>query len=196
MRRGELCGLRWVDVDLGRGRIVVAQQVQRLSGQTLVGKPKTKAGEDRVVDLGGDAVATLRRVLERQDRERAEWGDDYAEHGLVFTWEDGRPYSPEDLTRRFPRLVKAFNTADDRSGAVAPTARFHDVRHLAASLLLNSGTSLPMLSKMFGHSSVVITSDLYGHLLEGIGQAAAERAAASIPRRGRPNPVRSLSEQG
>jgi integrase len=185
LRRGELCGLRWIDVDLVRGRIVVAQQVVQLGREQLVSAPKTAAGEQRVVDLDPDTIRVLTTLREQQDAERAEWGEDWRDFGLVFTWEDGRPFSPEDLTRRFPRLVRRFNEDPERVGVVLPVCRFHDLRHLQASLLIAANVPLAVVSKRLGHSSVQITSDTYGHLLDGVGTAAASAAAALVPRRSR-----------
>ncbi|MFD6055234.1 tyrosine-type recombinase/integrase [Agromyces sp. NPDC060279] len=196
LRRGELCGLRWLDVDLERGRLVVAQQVVQLGREQHVGAPKTAAGELRVVDLDAETVAVLRRVQAQQERERAEWGEAYVDLGLVLTWQDGRPFIPEDLTRRFPKAVRRFNdelAAKLRGeahesdptlvGAPLPLVRFHDLRHLQASLLLAAGVPLALVSKRLGHSSVQVTSDTYAHMLEGVGTQAAAAAAALIPRR-------------
>src|SRR6185312_7638558 len=118
----------------------------------------------------------------RQDAEREEWGDAYRDYGLVFSWQDGRPLVPEDLTRRFPKLIKRFNAAPDRQGSPVPAIRFHDLRHLQASLLLAAGVPLAIVSKRLGHSSVQVTSDTYSHLLDGVGAQAATAAAALIPR--------------
>lgn len=213
LRRGELCGLRWLDVDLDAGRIVVAQQVVQLGREQTVAAPKTPAGEQRVVDLDPTTVGILRAVQRRQDDERDSWGDAYLDYGLVFTWDNGRPLSPEDLTRRFPKLIRRFNDGtrvknlptdhvdvvtmsvnnpaelqrirDDGTlvGAPLPIVRFHDLRHLQASLLIAAGVPLAVVSKRLGHSSVQVTSDSYGHLLDGVGTAAATAAAALIPRR-------------
>ena len=183
LRRGELCALRWIDVDLTRARLIVAQQAVQLGRELILSTPKTAAGEQRVVDLDTDTVTMLRALRDRQDTERLQWGTAYQDYGLVLTWEDGRPFSPEDLTRRFPRLVAAFNADPQRIGMPLPRVRFHDLRHLQASLLLAAGVPLAVVSKRLGHSSVQVTSDTYSHMLEGVGAAAASAAAALIPRR-------------
>ena len=89
-------------------------------------------------------------------------------------WEDGSPLDPGQLTKRFRQLAKE---------AGLPPARLHDLRHASASLMIQAGVPLALVSKRLGHSSISITSDVYGHLLEGAGREAAERAAALIPRR-------------
>nr|WP_172979612.1 tyrosine-type recombinase/integrase [Agromyces agglutinans] len=177
LRRGELCGLRWIDVDLERGRLVVAQQVTQLRGQVEVARTKTRAGESRVVDLDVDTIGLLRDVQAVHDAERAGWDRDY---GLVLVDQDGRPLTPEHLTRGFPRAIRAYNA--EQAGPALPLIRFHDLRHLQASLMLAAGVPLALVSKRLGHSSVQVTSDTYAHLLDGVGAAAAAAAAALIPR--------------
>ncbi|ANJ27196.1 tyrosine-type recombinase/integrase [Agromyces aureus] len=106
-----------------------------------------------------------------------------------LTWQDGRPFSPEDVTRRFPRAIRTYNaeapeaTRKGTTTSPLPLVRFHDLRHLQASLMLAAGVPLALVSKRLGHSSVQVTSDTYGHFLDGVGAQAATAAAALIPRR-------------
>lgn len=187
LRRGELCGLRWEDVDLVRGRVTVRRQLVELRGggvcpycgqlhkQFVFGAPKTDAGEGRAVDLDTRTVGVLLTHRLEQEAEREAWGEAYADHGLVFAREDGNPVSPDHVTNRFAALTEA---------AGLRRVRFHDLRHGQASLMLAAGVPLAVVSKRLGHSSVQITSDTYSHLLEGVGQAAANAAAALVPRSG------------
>ena len=96
-----------------------------------------------------------------QDAERQEWGTDYVDHGLVFAREDGNPLPLDHVTKRFRELCEA---------AGLRPIRLHDLRHGAASLMLAAGVDLALVSKRLGHSSVSITSDIYSHLLEGVGR--------------------------
>jgi len=185
LRRGEACGLRWDDVDLVAARLVVRQQVVQVGGHhacpycapghrgLMFGPPKTSSGEARVVELDAGTVGVLLAHKLSQDAEREQWGEAYIEHGLVFAREDGNPLRLELVTERFGQLAGA---------AGLRVIRLHDLRHGAASLRLASGTDIAVVSKMLGHSSISITSDTYSHLLEGVGRAASERAAALIPR--------------
>jgi len=187
LRRGEACGLRWDDVDLARGRLVVRQQVVQVYGDgrpcgmcgrehrgIVIGAPKTSSGEARRVDLGERGVGVLLAQRLAQDEERAAWWSAYVDHGLVFAREDGNPLAPEQVTKAFGELV--------RSAGVRPV-RVHDLRHGRASLLLAAGVDLAVVSKMLGHSSITITADTYAHLLEGVARQAAEAADALVPRR-------------
>jgi integrase len=189
LRRGEACGLRWSDVDLTRGVVVVRQQLVQVTlpeertpkcpscGKAhkghAFGAPKTKAGESRVVELDGGTIGVLLEHRLRQDAERAEWGAAYVEHDLVFAREDGNPLPLDHVTKRFRELAVA---------AGLRPVRLHDLRHGAASLMLAAGVNIALVSKRLGHSSVTITSDTYSHMLEGVGREAAERAAALVPR--------------
>jgi integrase len=173
LRRGELCGLRWSDVDLELGRLIVRQQIVAVGHATHVGPTKTHGGDSRIVDLDTGAISALRIGRARQAAEQLAWGPAYESTGLVFTREDGRGWHPELITKAFPRLAK-------RAGLVP--CRLHDLRHLAASLMLASGAPLALVSKRLGHSSITITADTYQHLFDGVGRDAAERAAALVPR--------------
>ena len=180
MRRGEVLGLRWQDVDLDRAVVTVRQQLVSVGGKVRFGPPKTRSGEARTVDLDSRTVGTLLAVRLAQDAERAAWGATYADAGLVFAREDGSPLDPGQVTKRFGQLARE---------AGLPPARLHDLRHAAASLMIQAGVPIVLVSKRLGHSSISITSDVYGHLLQSAGREAAERAAALVPRRPRDQSV-------
>ena len=137
------------------------------------GAPKTASGENRVVDLDSGTVSVLNVQRHDQDRERAQWGLAYDEHGLVFTRRGGSPLPQESVSTAFAQLAAE---ADLRH------VRLHDLRHGQASLMLTAGVPLALVSKRLGHSSIAITSDTYTHLLEGVGRDAAESAAALVVR--------------
>jgi Site-specific recombinase XerD len=198
LRRGEAVGLRWDDVDLAAGVLTVRQQLvqvnlpvdelppcpycsERHRGM-MFGPPKTASGEARRIELDTTTVGMLLAHQVQQQAEREEWGIAYADHGLVFAREDGNPLALDAVTKRFRELAK--------EAGVRPV-RLHDLRHGAASLRLAAGADIAVVSKVLGHSSVSITSDTYSHLLEGVGRAAAERAAALVPRNRRDQLVTS-----
>lgn len=176
LRRGEAVGLRWKDVFLDQAvpEIVVTQAVVQLGHKTVVGRPKTASGEHRRVELGPRAVEALRRRASAQAADRSVWGVAYAETGLVFGKADGSQLDPGRVTKRFAKLVESLGL---------PAARLHDLRHGYASLALQAGTSLPVVSKMMGHSTLAITVDTYMHLAPGAAGVAAAAAEALVPRR-------------
>lgn len=172
LRRGELAGLRWVDIDFTRRELVVRQQRVQVGGAVVEGAVKTGAGQDRRVSLGSEAVGSLMAWKLRQDEERELWGAAYVDSGQVFTYEDGRPLRPEFISRSFETLVA-------QSGL--PRMSFHDLRHEHASLLLSGGVDIAVVSKRLGHSTISVTSDLYSHLLSDANRSAAEAVESVLP---------------
>ncbi|WP_281906033.1 tyrosine-type recombinase/integrase, partial [Phytohabitans aurantiacus] len=193
LRRGELCGLGWDDVDLDVGRITVRWQITQRSYVTARKaeqegrpgryrtKPKTLAGEDRVVDLDAATVYVLRQWRRTQLLERLEWGPAYAgpidDHGdLVFTREDGRPLDPGMTYQTFVQLVRQAGLSH---------LKLHGLRHVNISLQLEAGVSETVIAMRVGHTSPALIRSTYGHLIGTVGQRAAEATAALVPRRPR-----------
>jgi len=166
MRRGEAIGLRWEDVDLDGAYLSVVQQITEVHGRGVVGTPKTKRGT-RDIPVDRKTVAMLQRQQETQDLERSAWGPAWNDAGLVFTREDGRPLRPEYATRHFQALA-------ERSGL--PAIRLHDLRHTNASLALEAGVEMKVVSERLGHSQISVTADLYTHVSNTVGRAAAEKS--------------------
>lgn len=114
MRRGELCALRWVDVDTERASIVVQDNAVQVGRQVLVGKVKTAAGEGRRIPLDGETVGVLRGIQAQQSADARAWGTDYENDAmLVLCHENGRALMPETLTKGLPRLIERFNRERD-----------------------------------------------------------------------------------
>ena len=165
MRRGEVAGLRWIDVD-SRGRPVVgAAHVVLVYSAAQVSEPKTKRSR-RVIALDAGTVAALREHQTRQGAEREYAQDVWVESGYVFVREDGTPMDPD-------RISHLFRVTVDAAGL--PKIRLHDLRHTAASLALAMGIHPKVVSERLGHSSVAITLDIYSHLTPGLQEDAAER---------------------
>jgi integrase len=174
MRRGELCGLRWADVDLDAAMVHIGQGGTRVQvGWDVVqGGPKSEAGQ-RNVPLDGLAVANLRAWRMRQKKERLAWGGDWTDTGLVFTAEDGTPPHPSAVTGTFERLAFA---------AHLPPVRLHDVRHAWISYALGAGVDARIVSENAGHSGTKLTRD-YAAVMEDVSRRASETVAALIPRK-------------
>jgi len=124
LRRGELLGLRWADVDLGASRASVRQSLNSAAGKLEFLPPKT-AKSKRSLALDPATVAALRSHRRAQFEERLAWGPAYRELDLVFCREDGTPVRPDSLSRSFAALVRA---------AGLPRIRLHDVRHTYATI--------------------------------------------------------------
>jgi integrase len=167
MRRGEVLGLPWRDVDLGQPRVSVTQT---LVGERRLSSPKTEKGR-RSVALDSGTVEGLRAHRARQLEERLAFGPDYENSGLVFCREDGAALSPNAFSQTFDRLVKA---------AGLPRIRFHDLRHTHATLALQAGVHPNVVSERLGHSTVSITLDIYSHAIPVLQESAAELVAALV----------------
>lgn len=170
LRRGELVGLRWVDVDLEGGSIRVAQQVVQLGTQLHVGRPKTRSGQ-RLVAIDPVTATMLAQHQKRQQHERAAWGAAWQETGYVFTYQDGRVLQPGYVTQKFRR---------DAGRAGLPAIRFHGLRHTSASLALAAGIPMKVVSDRLGHSTTTITADLYSHVLPVVARDAAAHIGALL----------------
>ena len=163
MRRGEVLGLSWSDVDLNSRRLTVRQSLVTISGYTQLTTPKT--GKPRQFQLDEISCAALRRWRAEQAGERLAWGSLWQDTGLVFTKEDGTRIQPESFTKVFRRIA---------ADAGLPTIRFHDVRHTYATLALQAGVDIKVVSQRLGHANVGITWDTYAHVLPDQDEQAAE----------------------
>lgn len=170
MRREELVGLRWADVDLGAGLVNVAQVATMVGANVHYGEPKTRKSR-RSIALDPRTLAALKAHRKRQLEERLAWGTGWNDTGLVFTHEDGRALRPPHVTRMFGRLVAA---------AGLPELTFHGLRHSHLTTLLREGQPVHVVSARAGHSSPAITLSIYAHVLPGDDEAAAIAAAKAL----------------
>lgn len=171
MRRGELLGLRWSDVDLDGGLVNVRQIRTVARYQVLTLTPKTDKGT-RAVALDGQTVAELRAYRLAQVEERLRFGSGYKNaEDLVFTHADGSPIHPE-------RFSAWFKQHCAKSGL--PTVRLHDVRHSYVTALLAQGVPLKVVSQRVGHASPMVTIAIYQHVQPGDDRAAATAGARAI----------------
>jgi integrase len=180
LRRGEAAGLRWCDVDLQEGVIVIEQQRIAYGRAVTVGPPKTTASR-RTIALDRTTVAHLRTHLRRQPAEHAGAGQAWHESGYVFTTDEGTPLHPDWITRRFRRLVEL-------SGL--PPVRLHDLRHGAATLAHAAGADLKTVQEQLGHTSIVLTADTYTSVLLDLHFKVAEATTRLVLRAAARNPGR------
>jgi len=171
MRRGELLGLRWCDIDLGKATISVVQTLCRLSGGRFVIKEPKSPHSRRSVALSPSVAELLRRHHTEQEAQKILLGKALAGDDLVFTYPDGSPLDPSTLTHAFGKLIKK---------AGLPHIRFHDLRHTHATLMLKGGVHPKIVSERLGHASIGITLDTYSHVVPGLQEAAALRFDALI----------------
>ena len=163
VRLGEALGLKWEDVDLDQGRVVIRRVLQRQAGAGLVfAEPKTSKSR-RTVHLSEIAVRALREHIEVQNAYRNA-ASSWVESGLVFTSVQG---GPMEGTVANESLSRALNAAG------IPRIRVHDLRHTAASLALEAGVHPKVVQEMLGHSTIVLTLDTYSHVTPALHREAA-----------------------
>jgi integrase len=164
LRRGELLGLRWDDVDLERGTLRVGRALVRDGGRHTLGETKTKRGR-RQINLTPRTVNALKAHRKKQLEEKMKLAGLYKNHGLIFASTVGTPVNPENLVNRsFKPLLKK---------AALPTIRFHDLRHTCATLLLSRGIHPKLVQELLGHATIAMTLDTYSHYLPSMGDQAA-----------------------
>ncbi len=172
VRRAEVVGLRWKDVDLEAGRVTIAQTVTETSrdGLAVQDRAKTAAGE-RSFHVDPRTVASLRTWRTMQARERLALGPAWTTSPLVFTREDGHGHRPK-------RLSSAFTEAAQHAGL--DSIGVHGLRHSYATAALRAGVSPEVVSKRLGHADVTVTLGIYAHAFDNDDQVAANRVADAI----------------
>ncbi len=170
LRRGELAGLRWRDVDLEVGELHV-RTTRVVVGYTVVeNEPKTEESR-RAVGLDPATIAALRQHRARQAEEMLGFGVQLTPDSHLFTLQDGTPYHPQRFT--------AMLAARARSAGL-PVVKLHALRHGHATTGLEAGVPMKVMSERLGHSTYAITADIYSHVTAATDRAAAAQIAAAI----------------
>ena len=166
LRRGELLGLRWGDVDLEKSTLSVVQTLQQLrNGEYIFREPKSKRGR-RQIALSPSLAIVLWEHRLKQEHARKLLGKPLESTDLVFSHPDGRPIRPDSVTRAFPEIAESVGLRG---------VRLHDLRHAHATILLQQGVNPKIVQERLGHSSVSTTLDIYSHVLPGLQEAAARQ---------------------
>ena len=172
LRRSEVLGLLWADVDHDAGTITVAQGRVVVGGGTVTGAPKSTRSA-RTLPMPPDVLAALRAFKTRQAAEHLALGAGWPDTGLVAVNADGSPIRPETYSKAFAAHCAA---------AGVPVIRLHDVRHTAATMLLDGGSTPSATAKWLGHDPA-ITLRVYGHVyddaLASAGDALLGRSRAT-----------------
>lgn len=174
MRRGEILGLRWSDVDFDAARLSVRHAVISVDYKIHLSDVKTGSGR-RTIDLDDETLAVLRRWRKQQAEERLAIGGARRTDDLVFCHPDGRPIHPDVFSQVFDRAVA-------RSGL--PVITLHDLRHTHATLLLKAGVPVKVVSERLGHASPAFTMSVYQHVIPGMQAEAAAIFAQAIAQAG------------
>jgi integrase len=171
MRRGEILGLRWSDLDAGFSVAHVRRSLQTIDPEPVFEDPKTRRSR-RAVALPAFLLPYLSNQRQDQAGRRESLGASWQEHDLVIDSGDGSPVNPVNLSSAWPKFLK-------RAGL--PHVRFHDLRHAHATLMLLQGVHPKVVSERLGHASIGITLDTYSHVLPGMQAEAAQAFDALFP---------------
>lgn len=169
MRRGELLGLRWSDVDLEGATITVSQTLQEAYGKVIFKEPKTTRSRRRIT-LPALVVEALRVQHARHAAKELAAEPGYVPSDLVLPAPGGGPWWPSNFDRMWRRFKKAQGLA----------IRFHDLRHTHATQLLRASVHPKVVSERLGHASIGITLDTYSHIMPGLQEEAAEKIDAGL----------------
>jgi integrase len=170
MRLGELCALKWANVDLEKGLVMVQEAVSRIKSgagwRLYFHQPKSKQGL-RSIPLPAQAVEVLKKLKARQAAEelKLKITGEYHNDGFVFTWEDGRMVEPNYLSKHFLKLIRAHRLS----------VNFHGLRHSYASALLKADVHPKVVQELLGDSTISVVLDTYSHVLPGLKERAASK---------------------
>lgn len=170
LRRGEALGLQWSDVDFDTAKLHVRRALVRVGSRVELQDVKTKQSR-RTLSLPLFATRTLLKHRRRQQGEHEAAANLWVGGDYVFTTPFGEHLDPQGTTKLFQRKLEA---------AGLPHQRFHDLRHACASLLLLQGVDINVVKEILGHSTIVITANLYAHVLMGLKEQAAARMDALL----------------
>jgi integrase len=163
LRRGEIAGLRWDDIDFAAGTITIARnRVQAGAGNVVENEPKTLSS-CRTLPLDEGLVVILKRASARYAEEKLSLGVAHADSGYVAVNEIGEPYTPDTLTRMWHKLTKA--------AGVRPI-RLHDARHSCGTALHLRGVPLAVIAAWLGHADAATTARIYAHSQDDFLRAA------------------------
>ncbi|MCW8220083.1 site-specific integrase [Streptomyces griseolus] len=153
LRRGEVLGLRWSDIDLGRRTLTVRNQIQRVQKELYA--DSTKNRRTRAIPVPLMCVAPLRWQRLRQAKQRHDAGRAWQDSDYVFTTRTGRTIEPRNLSRSFERITE---------DAGLRRIRLHDARHGCATLLFAAGVPARVVMEILGHSQIAVTMNIYTYV--------------------------------
>jgi integrase len=179
-RKGELCGLKWADIDLESGTIAIVRQLIKPGPGPVFGP--LKGGESRTISIAPETMALLRKHKAHQAELKLANRHHYHDYSLVFAkeWEHlqrhgdtlGHPLQMNNLGQHeYRRIIKA--------AGVRPI-KFHGLRHTCATLLLQTGVSIKVVQARLGHKRIEMTLNIYAHALPSMQQDAAAKLASLL----------------
>lgn len=165
VRRGELLGLEWGDIDWGNNQVKIIRNRVVVDGKSVVKEPKT-ATSVRTLDVPLPLMQKLRKHKMQCLSNKLRLGQAYIATDYVIVHPDGKPIYPEYLSQMLTKL-------QEKAGL--PKCRFHDLRHLCASIMLLQGVNVKVAQERLGHKDISTTMNIYSHVLPSSAKEAAEK---------------------
>ncbi len=164
MRRGEIMGLEWKDIDFNNSFITIVRSSQYIPGVGLITKePKTESSKRRLT-VSDFLIDTLKKYKEYQSEEKEKCGDKWIENDRLFTAWNGEPMHPDSVCNWFTKFIKKY---------LLPKISFKSLRHTNATILINKGINIRAVSARLGHANTSTTLNIYTHALQSVDRAAA-----------------------
>jgi integrase len=170
MRRGEVLGLRWGDIDWERGTLTIERDLVSSPEGLVFNPPKTEKSR-RTISLPSSLMAELERYRQGQAEWKAQVAENYQDGDLIVAHKDGRPIRPESFTAWWNRYRKSRGL----------DLRIHDFRHTHATWGLQEGVNAKVMSERLGHSDIAVTLGLYSHVTEAMQQPVVEFLEERFP---------------
>lgn len=165
MRRAELCGIEWKDIDFDKGLLHIERNSLYLPKKGVFTDTTKNSSSQRVIKLSDGAIQLLKSHKAWQNRERLTLGDQWHDHDRIFTRWDGEPIRPDTISNQFREFVKAHDL---------PPVHLHSLRHTNATLMIANGMNLTTVAKRLGHANTSTTTKIYAHAIKTADEAAAE----------------------
>lgn len=158
LRRGEICGLTWDNVDFENKTINIISSMTQAGSEVIIKETKTK-NSIRKLHMNEDLYNILMDEKDKQQKFKETLGSEFNDYGYVFCWEDGLPYRPNYLSDRFTHLIKEHEL---------PTITLHGLRHTWVSLGIDEGVPTNIISRNAGHATQAVTDQIYAHKLREV----------------------------
>lgn len=176
MRQGEICALKWDNINFKTESISVKHTLQKYKKEFILNQPKTKKSI-RTIDMMALTIKELKEHRKNQLEMIMLFRHEYNDENYVCAWNDGRPYDPHYVSKKFADTVDDIYMNENKK-IKFPKIRFHDLRHTHATLMLQQGINPKIVSERLGHSQIGITLDTYSHVLPNMQKEAVEKLNA------------------
>ncbi len=170
MRKGEICGLKWEDVNWETSIISIQRTLLKAGVNPILGTPKSN--KTRAVAISRDTMELLRRLKVEQNKLKLSQGSAFNDQGYIFTKKNGGPLQLNNIgENEFNKIIKK---------AKVKQIRFHDLRHTAITLMLEQGIHYKVVAERVGHSDVSITLNRYSHVSADLQKEAAQKIGSLL----------------